>query len=87
MNYDFNHAFSPAEFEDFARDMLQMREDRKFESFAEGKDKGIDSRSVSEDGYTVILQAKRLKSRGKYYEDCALRKRKNGQPCSCGREG
>ena len=64
MNYDFNHAFSPAEFEDFARDMLQMREDRKFESFAEGKDKGIDSRSVSEDGYTVILQAKRLKNAG-----------------------
>ncbi len=65
MSYDFHHAFSPAQFEEFARDMLQVKENLAFESFAEGRDLGIDGRSVSEDGYTVIFQAKRLKNAGK----------------------
>lgn len=65
MSYDFHHAFSPAQFEEFARDMLQVKENLVFESFAEGRDLGIDGRSVSEDGYTVIFQAKRLKNAGK----------------------
>lgn len=60
--YDFNTNFSPEEFQDFARDMLQKKEKIIFESFAEGKDQGIDGRYIAEDGTTVILQAKRFKN-------------------------
>lgn len=58
--YDFNNAFSPTEFQDFARDMIQIREDILIESFAEGRDLGIDGRCVCADGYTIIIQAKQL---------------------------
>ncbi len=63
-NYDFNNAFSPAEFQDFARDMIQIREGILIESFAEGRDLGIDGRHVRADGYTIIIQAKRLLDTG-----------------------
>lgn len=52
--YDFNHILEALEFQDFARDMLQVREDLLFESFAEGRDRGIDGRCVLKDGYTII---------------------------------
>ena len=58
--YDFYNSFSPLEFQNFARDMIQIREDIFIESFAEGKDMGIDGRHVRADGYTIIMQAKRL---------------------------
>ena len=61
-SYDFNVVFSPLEFQDFARDILQIREKKIFESFAEGKDEGIDGRYITEDGESIILQAKRLKN-------------------------
>lgn len=61
-SYDFNVVFSPLEFQDFARDILQIREKKIFESFAEGKDEGIDGRYIAEDGESIILQAKRLKN-------------------------
>lgn len=54
--------FSPLEFENFARDMIQIRENIIFESFADGKDGGIDARYIDKDGATTILQAKRLKN-------------------------
>ena len=41
--YNFNMAFSPLEFQKFARDMLQKRENVFFESFAEGRDDVIDA--------------------------------------------
>lgn len=60
--YDFNTNFSSEEFQNFARDMIQKREGIIFESFAEGKDQGIDGRYIAEDGTTVILQAKQFKN-------------------------
>lgn len=60
--YDFSTNFSSEEFQDFARDMIQKREGIIFESFAEGKDQGIDGRYIAEDGTTVILQAKQFKN-------------------------
>lgn len=57
--YDFHKIFSPTEFENFARDVMQVREGILFESFAEGADQGIDNRRILEDGTCIILQAKR----------------------------
>ena len=45
-DYDFRKIFEPMEFQDFARDMIQVRENIFLESFAEGRDKGIDGRYV-----------------------------------------
>ena len=57
MNYDFHNCFSPPEFERFVRDMLEVREGRKFESYGAGKDGGIDLRTADE-GETIICQVK-----------------------------
>lgn len=56
--YDFNNIFEPMEFQDFARDMVQKRDEIFFETFARCGDEGIDGRHVLEDGKTVILQVK-----------------------------
>ena len=64
MSYDFYHAFSPTEFQNFARDIIQIKEHIILESFAEGRDLGIDGRYVAKDGYTIIFQAKRIKNAG-----------------------
>ena len=64
-SYDFNTSFSPPEFQNFARDMVQIKENIFIESFAEGRDMGIDGRFVAEDGYTIIFQAKQLQNAGK----------------------
>lgn len=61
-DYDFYRIFEPLEFQDFARDMVQVKTGLLFESFAEGRDLGIDGRCVLQDGRTVIFQAKRLKN-------------------------
>lgn len=61
-DYDFSRIFEPSEFQDFARDMVQVRYNLCFESFAEGKDLGIDGRCVLQDSSAVILQVKRYKS-------------------------
>ena len=58
--YNFYNTFEPMEFQDFARDIIQIRENIVLESFSEGKDRGIDGRYVGEDGYTIIFQAKRI---------------------------
>ena len=55
--YDFYRIFEPLEFQDFARDMAQVKTGLLFESFAEGRDLGIDGRCVLQDGRTVIFQA------------------------------
>lgn len=60
-NYDFHRRFEPMEFEEFVRDVLQVREQLVFESFKEGKDEGIDGRYISNNGKTIIIQAKRWK--------------------------
>lgn len=41
-NYDFHSCFSPREFEEFVRDVLEIRENVQFEISAQGRDGGID---------------------------------------------
>lgn len=64
-DYDFLHLFEPLKFQDFARDMIQARENISFESFAGGADSGMDGRCVLENGETVIFQAKRVEHIGR----------------------
>ncbi len=58
MKYDFHRQLEGMDFQNLARDVIQIREGFLFESFKEGKDRGIDGRFCSEEG-AVILQAKR----------------------------
>lgn len=59
--YDLN-IFSPSEFEEFSRDILQAKLNRHIESFKTGKDGGIDLRFCKSNGLNAIIQAKRYKS-------------------------
>lgn len=59
-NYDFR-VLEPSEFEIFSRDILQAREDIFIESFAEGRDGGIDLRFAFSKTREVIVQCKRYK--------------------------
>lgn len=61
INYDFL-ILQPNEFEDLARDLLQKKEGVFVESFAEGRDGGIDLRYAGLEGMKTIVQAKRYKS-------------------------
>lgn len=56
-NYDFK-SLSDYEFELLSRDVLQKREGIQFESFARGRDKGIDLRSTRSLDYSIIAQCK-----------------------------
>ena len=58
--YDF-HIFQPAEFETFSRDILQAREGLFIESFADGRDQGIDCRFAFASNKTAIIQCKRYR--------------------------
>lgn len=70
--YDFHQVFEYLEFQNFARDMVQKKENIWLESFAEGSDLGIDGRYVREDGYTIIFQAKRVR---KVTQDLVLKEK------------
>ncbi len=59
-NYDLN-IFSPSEFEEFCRDILQAKLNVFIESFKTGKDGGIDLRYSSPQKKNIIIQAKRYK--------------------------
>lgn len=59
-SYDFR-VLEPGEFEMFSRDILQAREDIFIESFAEGRDGGIDLRFAFSKTKEVIVQCKRYK--------------------------
>jgi deoxyadenosine/deoxycytidine kinase len=59
-DYDFK-ILQPNEFECFSRDLLQAREGIFFESFADGRDKGIDFRFAYSKDRTCIVQCKRYK--------------------------
>lgn len=61
-NYDFSKALLPERFQDFARDILQVREKTVMESFRKTKDGGIDMRT-KKDGKVVIGQAKRISNK------------------------
>ena len=60
LDYDFK-ILQPSEFECFSRDLLQAREDIFIESFADGRDKGIDLRFAYSKDKTCIVQCKRYK--------------------------
>lgn len=60
LNYDFR-LLQPSEFECFSRDLLQARENILIESFADGRDKGIDLRFAYSKDKICIVQCKRYK--------------------------
>ena len=60
LDYDFK-ILQPSEFECFSRDLLQAREGIFIESFADGRDKGIDLRFAYSKDKTCIVQCKRYK--------------------------
>ena len=60
IDYDFK-ILQPSEFECFSRDLLQARENIFIESFADGRDKGIDLRFAYSMNKTCIVQCKRYK--------------------------
>lgn len=59
-NYNLR-ILQPSEFECFSRDLLQARENIFIESFADGRDKGIDLRFAYNNDHTCIIQCKRYK--------------------------
>lgn len=61
INYDFL-ILSPNEFEEISRDLLQKKFESYIESFATGRDGGIDLRCTIDDSRTMVIQAKRYKS-------------------------
>ena len=63
-NYDFHQLLEPLEFQEFARDMIQVREKIDMEAFREGPDQGIDARCITPEGKCIILQAKRWANDG-----------------------
>lgn len=62
MAYDLHFLLSPQDFELISRDLLQASTGKRFESFKEGKDGGIDIRCASSSEGKIIVQAKRYKS-------------------------
>ena len=60
LDYDFL-ILQPSEFECLSRDLLQAREDIFIESFADGRDKGVDLRFAYSKDKTCIVQCKRYK--------------------------
>lgn len=78
LDYDFK-ILQPSEFECFSRDLLQAREGIFIESFADGRDKGIDLRFAYSKDKTCIVQCKRYKEwkelKGKLKEEVEKVKR------------
>jgi len=60
-NYDFS-TLSPYDFELLCRDLLSKHYDRRFESFAPGRDGGTDLRSFAINGNEIIVQCKHYKT-------------------------
>lgn len=82
LDYDFK-ILQPSEFECFSRALLQAREDIFIESFADGRDKGIDLRFAYSKDKTCIVQCKRYKEwkelKGKLKEEVEKVKRLSPQ--------
>lgn len=82
LDYDFK-ILQPSEFECFSRDLLQAREGIFIESFADGRDKGIDLRFAYSKNKTCIVQCKRYKEwkelKGKLKEEVEKVKRLSPQ--------
>lgn len=62
MTYNLQSLLSPQDFELISRDLLQASTGKRFESFKEGKDGGIDIRCASSTEGKIIVQAKRYKT-------------------------
>jgi hypothetical protein len=73
-NYDFQTLLSPIDFEHLIKDLLSKDLSINLNSFAEGKDKGIDLRYSIDDKKTVIVQCKRVKSISKEVIDSEFEK-------------
>ena len=82
LDYDFK-ILQPSEFECFSRDLLQAREGIFIESFADGRDKGIDLRFAYSKDKTCIVQCKCYKEwkelKGKLKEEVEKVKRLSPQ--------
>ena len=82
LDYDFK-ILQPSEFECFSRDLFQAREGIFIESFADGRDKGIDLRFAYSKDKTCIVQCKRYKEwkelKGKLKEEVEKVKRLSPQ--------
>lgn len=82
LDYDFR-ILQPSEFECFSRDLLQAREEIFIESFANGRDKGIDLRFAYSKNKTCVVQCKRYKEwnelRGKLKDELEKVKQLNPQ--------
>ncbi|MDR6760271.1 hypothetical protein J2Y38_000450 [Flavobacterium sp. 2755] len=61
-NYDFQSLLSPIDFEHLVKNLLSVDLKLNLNSFAEGKDEGIDLRYSINEEKTVIVQCKRVKS-------------------------
>lgn len=58
MNYNFNKLLDSTTFEQFSKDILEIRENLEFEIFGEGKDNGIDLRCQNNEKL-IIAQVKK----------------------------
>jgi hypothetical protein len=61
-NYDF-HTLSPVDFEELTRDLLQASEGIVFQSFKDGRDRGIDLRYAKDDENRIV-QCKHYRKSG-----------------------
>ncbi|MBR3771098.1 MAG: restriction endonuclease [Clostridium sp.] len=64
-NYRFYDVFEPKEFQDFVRDIVQIRENIKLENFGDSRDGGMDGRFICSKGEFTVLQVKRYKAYSK----------------------
>lgn len=60
-NYNYNELLDFRTFEYFAKSIIEIKENKEFEIFAENKDKGIDLRNI-ENNFCTIVQVKRYKN-------------------------
>ena len=73
-NYDFQTLLSPIDFEHLIKDLLSKDLNINLNSFAEGKDNGIDLRYSIDDKKSIIVQCKRVKSISKEVIDSEFEK-------------
>lgn len=79
-NYRFHDIFGDEEFQDFVRDIVQIRENIKLENFGTGRDGGMDGRYISKNGEVTVLQVKRHKAHSKTSLKQELEKAKEINP-------
>ena len=78
--YRFYDIFEDTEFQDFARDIVQIRENIKLENFGRGIDGGIDGRYISSKEKVTILQVKHYRAYSKTSLKNELKKVKEINP-------